>query len=173
MLTLASKNGKRRGRASAPDRPGDAGFGVSWGVTLAAGFSCWLLAIRWVSGPGVFERLGLTVWELAQLYCAGCAAAGLAFDALGRVRHRALGAMLQYLALMLPPMVAIPLNMSLSRGRLLLPPGELAALLMVGAVGGGVLWFLAWREDRRAAPPSGSRPTLRLVRDVERGPSQG
>jgi hypothetical protein len=75
--------------------------------------------------------------------------------------------------MMLPPMVAIPLNMSLSRGRLLLPPGELAALLMVGAVGGGVLWFLAWREDRRAPPPSGSRPTLRLVRDVERGPSQG
>jgi hypothetical protein len=139
---------------TAGERLDDVLFGMSLGAALGVGFSCWLAAIRVASGPDVIERVGLTWGELATLYYVGCVAAGSAFGALERVRHRAPGAILQQLVMAVPPMVAIPLNMGLSYGRPPLPPRVLVIVLMAVAVGAGWFGFWQWREDSRANPPA-------------------
>jgi len=174
MLTLIRKNGKRRSEVGAPSRVDDVSRGMNLGATLAAGFGIWLLAIEVVSGPGVFERVGLTLWELAGLYYVAGLVLGGAIGALERVRHRPLGAVLQFLLIPPLPMVAIPVNMGLSYGRPPLPLPVLVSGLIVFWVLAGWWGFWIWREERRAEPPSASGRVLRLEqRSFQRRPSQG
>src|SRR3990172_156583 len=156
MLTLIRKNGKRRPEVGALSRVDDVSRGMPLGATLGAGLGIWLVAIRVVSGPGVFERVGLTLWELAGLYYVAALVSGGAIGALGRVRHRPIGRVLQLLLFALLPMVAVNLNMGLSYGRPPLPlpvlvPGLLCFLVLAGWFG-----FWIWREERREEPPRAS-----------------
>lgn len=153
MLVLVRKNGKRRFDATAPERTDDVLFGMKVGATLGVGFCCWLAAIRVVSGPGVFERVGLTWEQMAALYFAGFVAAGGAYGALDHRRHHALAAMLQGFLMTLPPMVAVPVNVGLSYGRVPSVPRDLGLALIALLVVGGLLGLWVWREDRRANLP--------------------
>lgn len=148
---------------TAPRWVDDVVFGMNVGATLGLGFFCWLAAIRVVSGPGAFERVGLTWDELAILYCVGFMAAFGAYGALQHKRHHPLAAILQGLLMVVPLAVAIPVNLGLSYGRAASDlPGLWPALIAVVVVGAW-LKFWMWREERRAESESA----------FERRPSQG
>lgn len=123
-------------------------WGMEAGAALGLGLYGWVAAIRVVSGPGVFEPLGLTWRELGALYFAGFVAAGAVWGALQHKSHHLLAAMLQVVLMMLPA-VAIALNMGLSYRRALWDlPGVWPALI-TSVVVIGWLRFWAWRKFER------------------------
>lgn len=172
MLTLVRKDGKKRFETASPRWVDDVVFGMNLGATLGLGFFGWLAAIRVVSGPGTFQRVGLTWDELAILYCVGFMAAFGAYGALEHKRRHPLAALLQGVLMIVPLAVAIPVNMALSYGRAPLDLPGLWPALIAAVVFLGVFKFWMWREERRAESESASRPNLRLERDFERRPSQ-
>jgi hypothetical protein len=152
---LANENRTER-EAAAARRAGNIGFGVEAAATLGLGFYCWLAAIRVVSGPGIFERVGLRWAELAGVYFAVCLGAMYAWGALEHKRHHRLVAMLQGFLMYVPLAVAIPVNFGLSWGRVPSVPGDLVLPLIGAMVVGGAVGLWVWHEDRRAERPSGS-----------------
>jgi hypothetical protein len=153
---LVKKNRNGRFDPTARERADEIAWGAQAGGTYGAGFFCWVATIDMVSGPGIFERVGVSWLQIGMAYIAVGLATGSAFGALQRMRHHVLVAMLQWSLMFLLPIFAVPTNMGLSLGRVPSLPGDLWLALIASAVVGGLTGWWMWREDRRASTPTRS-----------------
>jgi hypothetical protein len=138
--------------------------GLSWGMSLAlamsVAFACWLGAVRWVSGPEIFQRMGVTWWGMLEVYWAGFVVLCGGIGALQPYRRRAPAAMAQGFLMALLSTLAVPETMGLSYGRVPSMPGDLVLAAAGSVVLGGLMGFALWRVavDEERAAGSGKAP---------------
>jgi len=123
-------------------------LGLRIGLTIATGFSVWVVILRLMFGPGVFDRFGVRWGVIVTVYYAALSLGGCAYGALLPLKRSPLGAMLLGFLLLCPMYLGIAVVLGLTQHRV---PSLSAALvdgLVLGGVGGSILGLWIWFDER-------------------------